>query len=155
MSKIPDSEPRETVGIYQVWHKEVTGFRHVANVEGGNLLAALVLPHLNKDESEYKSVTPLVDDARASTFGDVIVNPEQVAFEIYKEADFGMMAWRQIDFAKVQFKQILEEHRTDYEAARLRDTEQNYEKFLAEATAKALLRMDGKDDGHERQTHSR
>ncbi len=45
---------------------------------------------------------------------------------------------------KEQFKQILEEQRTDYQAARLRDTGQDYEKFLKEATERALDRMQGK-----------
>jgi hypothetical protein len=140
MSKIPDFEPREPVGTYQVWHKESDGFRHVANVEGGNLLAAIVLPYINKDEAEYRRVTPLVDDARTITYGDVIVNPEHVAFEIYKEADFGLLAWRQIDFAKEQFKVILE-----------RDSGETHEEFLRVSTERALARMEGKEkEGRER-----
>ena len=75
--------------------------------EGGNLLAALVLPLINKDEVEYKGVTPLVDDARIITYGDVIVNQEHAAFEIYMRLISSLMAWRQIDFAKEQLKQIL------------------------------------------------
>ena len=45
---------------------------------------------------------------------------------------------------KEQFKQILAEQKTDYQAARLRDTGQDYEKFLKEATERALDRMQGK-----------
>ena len=53
--------------------------------------------------------------------------------------------------AKEQFKQILEEQRTDYQAAHLRDTGQDYEKFLKEATERALARMEGKEkEGRER-----
>jgi hypothetical protein len=46
---------------------------------------------------------------------------------------------------KEQFKQILEEHKIDYQAARLRDTGQDYEKFLKEATERALDRMRGNE----------
>ena len=49
-----------------------------------------------------------------------------------------------------QFKQILEEQKIDYQAARLRDSGQDHEKFLKEATERALARMQGKDRGHER-----
>jgi len=46
---------------------------------------------------------------------------------------------------KEQFKQILGEQRIDYQAAGLRDTGQDYEKFLKEATERALDRMQGKE----------
>ena len=46
---------------------------------------------------------------------------------------------------KEQFKQILEEQTVDYQAARLRDTGQDHEKFLKEATERALDRMQGKE----------
>jgi hypothetical protein len=52
---------------------------------------------------------------------------------------------------KEQFKRILEEQTIDYQAARLRDTGQDYEKFLKEATERALDRMQGKEkEGRER-----
>ncbi len=52
---------------------------------------------------------------------------------------------------KEQFKQILEEQKIDYQAARLRDTGQDYEKFLKEATERALARMQGNEkEGRER-----
>jgi hypothetical protein len=50
---------------------------------------------------------------------------------------------------KEQFKQILEEQKIDYQAAGLRDSGQDHEKFLREATERALARMQGKE-GHER-----
>ncbi len=50
---------------------------------------------------------------------------------------------------KEQFKQILEEQKIDYQAARLRDSGQDHEKFLKEATERALARMQG-NEGHER-----
>jgi hypothetical protein len=46
---------------------------------------------------------------------------------------------------KEQFKRILEEQTVDYQAARLRDTGQDYEKFLKEATERAFDRMQGKE----------
>lgn len=51
---------------------------------------------------------------------------------------------------KEQFKAILEERSVDYQAARLRDSGQDYEKFINEATERALARMQGKEGGHER-----
>jgi hypothetical protein len=51
---------------------------------------------------------------------------------------------------KEQFKQILEEQRIDYQAARLRDTGQDYEKFLKEATERALARMSEKSEERQR-----
>ncbi len=46
---------------------------------------------------------------------------------------------------KEQFKRILEEQKIDYQAAGLRDTGQDYEKFLKEATERALSRMRGNE----------
>ncbi len=46
---------------------------------------------------------------------------------------------------KEQFKAILAEQKTDYQAARLRDTGQDYEKFIKERTERALARMQGKE----------
>jgi len=47
--------------------------------------------------------------------------------------------------SREQFKQILAEQKTDHQAARLRDSGQDYEKFLKEATERAMDRMQGKD----------
>jgi hypothetical protein len=141
---MPDLEPREPVGTYQVWHKEGDWYRNVMNIECGNMLAALVLPYVGKDDPHYQRITMLVDEPRTTTFGDVIVNPANVSFEIYKP-DFGGVGWRKIDFGKEQFKAILAEQKTDYQAARLRDTGQDYEKFLKERTERALDRMQGKE----------
>ena len=46
---------------------------------------------------------------------------------------------------KEQFKRILEEQKVDYQAACLRDSGQDHEKFLKEATERALDRMQGKE----------
>jgi hypothetical protein len=52
------------------------------------------------------------------------------------------------DPSREEFKRIMAEQRVDYEAARLRDSGQDYEQFLADATEQALSRMNG--GGHER-----
>ena len=143
MGKFPAVEPPEPVGTYQVWHKEADGFHHVANVEAGNRLAALVLPHINKDHQDYQRVTRLVDDARIFSFGDVIVNPERIAFEVYKP-DMGGIGLREVDFPQEQFKRILSEQRDAGGPGR------KYEKHLNEATERALARMQVKNGGHER-----
>jgi hypothetical protein len=134
MTKLLDSEPQEPVGTYQVWHKETDGFRHVANVEGGNLVSALVLSSLiSKEHEEYKRVTPLVDRARANTFGDVIVNPKNVAYEIYGDDDVDI-GFRKIDFIKEQFKAILKA-----------DCWEPYEEFWMESKERASARMEGRE----------
>ena len=46
---------------------------------------------------------------------------------------------------KEKLKRILEEQKVDYQAARLRDSGQDHEKFLKEATERALDRMQGKE----------
>ena len=96
-------------------------------------LAALVLPYMNKDEPETKRVTPLVDDARTITYGDVIVNPNHAAFEIYKP-HCGGTAFREIDFCKEQFKTML-----------ATDSGKKYEQFLTTSTERTLGRMQGKE----------
>jgi hypothetical protein len=128
MGLFDDDEPREPSGTYQVWHKEADGFQHVANVECANLLGALVLPYL---PSQSQRVTQMVTELRSFRPGDVIVNPERVAYEIY-EPDIGGTAFRQIDFCQEQFKVIL--------AGDI----QKYETHLHEATERALDRMQGK-----------
>jgi hypothetical protein len=130
----PDNEPREPIGTYQVWHKDGDWFRHVANVEAGNLFAALVLPsYISKDHEEYKRVTSFVDELRPNTFGDVIVNPANVAYEIHKP-DCGEIGFRRIDFLQEQFRAVL-----------VGDGFQKYEKHLNEATERALARMQGNE----------
>ncbi len=49
------------------------------------------------------------------------------------------------DDGKERFRKILEEQKIDYQAAGLRDTGQDYEQFLKEATERALTRMQGKE----------
>ena len=134
MGLFHDEEPREPSGTYQVWHKEADGFRHVANVEGGDLVSALVLSSfINKDHEEYKRVTPLVDEVRANTFGDVIVNPRNVAYEIY-EHDIAGIGFRKIDFDKEQFRAILSGN-----------SWAPYEEFWMESKERALARMEGRE----------
>jgi hypothetical protein len=62
----------------------------------------------------------------------------------------GIDVTRSHDDGKEQFKRILEEQTIDHKAARLRDTGQDHEKFLKEATERALASMQVKDRGHER-----
>ncbi len=61
----------------------------------------------------------------------------------------GIDVTKSADHGQVLFKQILAEQKIDYYAAGLRDTGEDYEKFLKEATERALARMQGKE-GHER-----
>jgi hypothetical protein len=125
MGPFDDDEPREPSGTYQVWHRDGDWFRHVANVECGNLLGALVLPCL---PSESQRVTKMVAELRPFRHGDVIVNPERVAYEIYEHEMYGS-AFREIDFGQEQFKAILSG---------------KYGQSLEEATERALDRMQGK-----------
>jgi hypothetical protein len=46
---------------------------------------------------------------------------------------------------KEKLKRILEEQNVDYQAARLRDSGQDHEKFLKEAAERAFDRMQGKE----------
>jgi hypothetical protein len=57
----------------------------------------------------------------------------------------GIDATKSEDRGKELFKAILAEQSTDYHAAHLRDSGEDYEKFLKEATERALARMQGKD----------
>ncbi len=69
---------------FQVWHKCEDGFTHVANVRTGNLLGALVFT-LNPKGGHWQDnpeVEAIVKDARSSTFGDRIVNPDGLAYSI-------------------------------------------------------------------------
>lgn len=80
-------------GTYQIWQKAGKGFRHVANVEGGNHMAAVILPMLKRGTPGTERVTWLVKVARPSSVGDKIVDPNGVAYEIYR-CDFGGIAIR-------------------------------------------------------------
>jgi hypothetical protein len=74
----------EPAGTYQVWHRQGDVFRHVANVEAGNYMAALVLPMFKRGAPGTERVTWLIDSSRPTTFGDMIVNPRGTAYELYK-----------------------------------------------------------------------
>lgn len=133
---------------------------HVADVQCDSLTTALVctLAWKNKDAAPTQWVTPIMADARGTTFGDIIINPEGVAFSVQKSGEFkrvdcpthGIEPNEEVVPLKEQFQMLLAELQTDYEAARLRDAGQDYEKFLAEAQTRALSRMQGKDGGYER-----
>ncbi len=49
------------------------------------------------------------------------------------------------DHCKERFMKILAEQKIDYQAADLRDSGQDYEKFLKEATERAQARLQGKE----------
>jgi hypothetical protein len=72
----------EPSGVHQVWHKEGDGYRHVLDANVGNLLAALVLPDLKADGQERAGITERTEERRATTFGDVIVNPAGQAYRL-------------------------------------------------------------------------
>jgi len=96
-------------------------------------LRCTISSFINKENEEYKRVTPLVDDVRANTFGDVIVNPRNVAYEIY-EHDIAGIGFRKIDFAKDQFRAILSGN-----------SWVPYEEFWLESKERALARMEGRE----------
>ena len=88
---ISNNEPS---GTYQVWHRYGEAYRHVANVEAGNYMAAVVLPLFERGAPGTERVTWLIDLARPTTHGDKIVDPLGAAYEIYKP-DFGGTALRE------------------------------------------------------------
>jgi hypothetical protein len=71
-------------GTYQVWHRNGEEYRHVADVEAGNYMAAVILPLIKRGEPGSEGVTWLVDNPRSTTFGDKIVDPVGLPWEIYK-----------------------------------------------------------------------
>jgi hypothetical protein len=88
----------EPAGTYQVWHRDGDVFRHVANVEAGNYMAAVVLPLFERGTPGTEGVTWLVDSARPTTYGDKIVDPLGAAYEIYKP-EYGGTALRETSIA--------------------------------------------------------
>lgn len=76
---------------FQVWHKDGESFTHVANVRTGNLLGALVFTLSPKDGhwQDNPEVEALVKNARATTFGDRIVNPDGLAYSIHNFSGVG------------------------------------------------------------------
>jgi hypothetical protein len=76
---------------FQVWHKDGDRFTHVANVRTGNLLGAMVFT-LNPKGGHWQDnpeVEALVRDARNTTFGDRIVNPDGLAYSIHNFSGVG------------------------------------------------------------------
>jgi hypothetical protein len=91
-SKLP-IDNYEPAGTYQVWHRDGEAYRHVANVEAGNYMAAVVLPLFERGTPGTELVTWLAEPARPTTFGDKIIDPLGAPYEIYKP-DFGGVALR-------------------------------------------------------------
>jgi hypothetical protein len=109
-------------GKYQVWHQSAEGFIPVALVSAGNLLAALVFT-MNRTDGHWEKgehVLALQPDARSTTIGDVIVNPEGVAYEI--RATTHGLVFDPIDFPPHREQMALfAEWTQDYAAAKARD----------------------------------
>jgi deoxyribose-phosphate aldolase len=105
-----------------VWHKEDDEWINVAKVQAGNLLAALVFTINRKDASwsDNVQVTAFLPDARSTEVGDVIVNPEGVAYQVQTTHDG--LVFQVIDFPQSRDqKALLAEWKADYLAARERD----------------------------------
>ena len=81
----------EKSGVYQVWHKEGRELVHVADVHCGNLLAALVFTLHPKDGhwQDNPQVTALVGNARSTTFGDRIVDPDGTVYSVHNYEEIG------------------------------------------------------------------
>ncbi|QJW98494.1 hypothetical protein [Frigoriglobus tundricola] len=109
-------------GPFQVWHRSGDGFTPVALVHAGNLLAATVFT-MNRTDAHWQDgeyVTALVPDARSTNIGDVIVNPEGVAYQIETTAQG--LVFNPIDFPSNREQQALfAEWTQDYASARERD----------------------------------
>jgi len=119
-------------GQYQVWHQSGDGYRPVALVRAGNLLAAMVLT-MNRVDAHWQdgeSVTALVPDARATDIGDVIVSPEGVAYKI-RGTNHGLV-FDAIDFPPYREQMALfAEWTKDYAAARERDSKAAFGAILS------------------------
>ena len=109
-------------GRYQVWHNGADGFVPVANVQAGNLLAALVLT-INRTDApwaENEHVVALLPNARSTDFGDVVVNSEGVAYQVQKTRHG--LVFAMVDFPpQREQKALFAEWELDYAAARSRD----------------------------------
>lgn len=127
MSQSREEPPQAPVssagrGRFEVWHKEDDEWINVAKVQAGNLLAALVFTINRKDASwsDNVQVTAFLPDARSTEVGDVIVNPEGVAYQVQTTHDG--LVFQVIDFPQSRDqKALLAEWKADYLAARERD----------------------------------
>jgi hypothetical protein len=114
--------PSTGQGRYEVWHREGDDFMAVASVRVGNLLGALVFTMNRKDApwSDNEQVTALLQNARSTDLGDVIVDPEGVAYQV-QNTQHGLV-FRPIDFPQHREQRaLLAEWEADYVAARERD----------------------------------
>lgn len=126
------------------------GGLEVVRLEGDLIIAASV-----NREGEYLFWNDLLDTQRRDALAIVVdwqgFSESQKDGVIQRVLDgespdlwmAGIDAAKGHDHGRDQFKRILEEQTIDYQAARLRDTGQDYERFLKEATERALDRMQG------------
>jgi hypothetical protein len=142
---------------YQVWHQSSDGFTPVALVSVGNLLGALVFT-MSRTDGHWENgdhVLALRPDARSTTFGDVIVNPEGVAYEVRATAHG--VVFDPIDFPPYREQQALfAEWTQDYALARERLVAELFgptigaEALLPEPSRPANDNLKDRDDGIER-----
>jgi hypothetical protein len=122
MTERPPTGHAEPQGRYDVWHKEGGDYLPVASVNVGNLLAAAVLS-MHRVDARWQDgdhVLSGLPNTRSTTIGDVIVNPNGIAYEI-ATTTFGFV-FDPIDFPPHREQQALfAEWRQDYAAARERD----------------------------------
>jgi hypothetical protein len=114
-------------GKYQVWHQSADGFTPVALVRAGNLLAATVFT-MHRTDAQWQDgehVLALRPDARSTNIGDVIVNPEGVAYEIKTTTDG--LVFDPIDFQPQREQaSMFAEWTQDYAAAKERDLRERF-----------------------------
>jgi hypothetical protein len=77
----------ERPGVYQVWHRNGESFTKVAEVKGGNLLAAVVLTMNRKDFpwQDNPEVKAFGEPTRSTDLRDRIVDPDGVVYSIERD----------------------------------------------------------------------
>jgi hypothetical protein len=84
LMKTPMFKSNDPKGTYQLWFKDGKQFQHVANIQAGNYTAAIILPLIRAGEDGSERVKWLVNVSRTISFRDKIVDPNGVAFEVYR-----------------------------------------------------------------------
>jgi hypothetical protein len=120
---------------YQVWHREGERFTKVAEVKAAELQSAFFLTLGMKEIRwpDHRNVTAFVENPRSTTFGDVIIDHNGVAYCLhwYGRHELG-------------FKE------TGVPVEAVKQEPKDYEQFLKEATDRAMFRMDGRSQEPER-----
>jgi hypothetical protein len=86
----------DSVGTWQLWHKDGNTFRHAANIENTNYVGAFLKPSFPEGHSMQKGVKWLGDNHRPPGFGDKFIDPTGKALELYK-GEYGMTALRETE----------------------------------------------------------